>query len=266
MQKSTIILSLAMFSLGMQIAFGQGCSDAGFCTLNSIKPANENSMTTPPNQIKIGAFYGTADNSITVWGNYLEYNRQVTDNFGLDAKVTTLAQSGNNINTFGAGDLFLSGNYHQQNFNLTLGAKIPFADGNKKLENLSLPMDYQSSLGTVDLVASVGYEIKKLHFVLAYQQPLTQNKNQFFSEIYPTDSPLRNFQTTNAFKRSGDILLRISYPINVVQNLKITPSLLPIFHLTNDKYTDITGVEKEITGSQGLTLNGNIYLDYNINT
>nr|MBP7274271.1 hypothetical protein [Saprospiraceae bacterium] len=54
--------------------------------------------------------------------------------------------------------------------------------------------------------------------------------------------------------------------INVVQNLKITPSLLPIFHLTNDKYTDITGVEKEITGSQGLTLHGNIYLDYHIYT
>ena len=40
---------------------------------------------------------------------------------------------------------------------------------------------------------------------------------------------------------------------------------MPIYHLINDKYTDEFNVEQEITGSQGLTLNGNIYLDYEIN-
>jgi hypothetical protein len=35
--------------------------------------------------------------------------------------------------------------------------------------------------------------------------------------------------------------------------------------LTNDKYTDELEVEREIIGSQGLTLNGNVYLDYEIN-
>ena len=37
---------------------------------------------------------------------------------------------------------------------------------------------------------------------------------------------------------------------------------MPIFHLKNDSYTDASDVEQEIKGSQGLTLNGNVYLDY----
>jgi hypothetical protein len=40
---------------------------------------------------------------------------------------------------------------------------------------------------------------------------------------------------------------------------------LPIYHLSNDKYTNNLGIENEIKGSQGLTLNGNAYLDYEIN-
>jgi hypothetical protein len=42
------------------------------------------------------------------------------------------------------------------------------------------------------------------------------------------------------------------------------PSILPIYHLKNVKYTDKFNVINEIRGSQGLTLNGNIYLDYKI--
>jgi hypothetical protein len=56
-----------------------------------------------------------------------------------------------------------------------------------------------------------------------------------------------------------------SYPISVNKKLKLTPSILPIYHLANDKYTDEAGVEKEIIGSEGLTLNGNVYIDYQIN-
>ena len=40
---------------------------------------------------------------------------------------------------------------------------------------------------------------------------------------------------------------------------------MPIYHLANDKYSDTLGVEKSISGSQGLTLNGNAYFDYDIN-
>lgn len=262
-----VFLTTAVCCIVTNYIYGQGCSDAGFCTINSFKPNGTDSAKFLSNQFKVGAFFGKADNSISVYGTYLEYNRQLNENIGLDAKLTTLAQNGNGISTFGPSDIFLNANYKAaERLKFTLGAKIPLAKANKTYNNLPLPMDYQASLGTFDLIFGVGYEIKKIQFVAAIQQPLTQNKNQFLAINYPVNSELRTFQSTNSFDRGGDVLLRISYPINISSKLNLTPSILPIYHLRNDKYINELKVEREINGSKGLTLNGNVYLDYAVNS
>jgi hypothetical protein len=268
MKQATLrIITILILSLTTYNANAQGCSDAGFCTINSVKPNSNDTILENKNQIKVGVSFGSADKSVSVFGNYIEYNRQISNNFGIDSKITSLSQSGNGISNFGISDIYLTANYKvNEKLKLILGTKIPLTNGNKKKDNIALPMDYQSSLGTLDLILGAGYEIKKFQFVLAYQQPLSQNKNEFIAENYPIDSKIRAFQSTDEFKRSGDILLRVSYPINLSEKLKLTPSLLPIYHLTNDKYTNSLGIENEIKGSQGLTLNGNAYLDYEINS
>lgn len=259
-----IVLALSILSA---TAYGQGCSDAGFCTINAFKPIGEEPVESLDNQFKVGTFYGSADHSIAVYGAYFVYNRQINESLGIDVKLTSLAQSGNDISVFGLSDIFLNANYRlTEHLNVTLGAKVPLSGANKTLDGLALPMDYQASLGTFDLVLGLAYELQKIHFVVALQQPLTQNKNEFLASSYPAGSALSAFQSTNQFKRSGDILLRVSYPITLVEKLMLTPSILPIYHLANDKYTDESDVEMEIVGSQGLTLNGNLYLDYEINT
>jgi hypothetical protein len=248
-------------------AYGQGCSDAGFCSMNSIKSSGDDSLASKNNQIKIGGFYGIADNSISVWGNTIEYTRKLSGKIELDAKLTSLSQNGNGISEFGLSDLFLTGNYKLgDKLKFTLGAKVPFTDGNNKRNSVPLPMDYQSSLGTVDLLLGFGFIAKKFQFVLALQQPLTQNKNQFVKEEYPLNSPIRQFQSTKNFNRSGDVFLRISRPLKLASNMKLTPGLLPIYHLSNDSYTDSLGIKKDIDGSAGLTLNGSIGLDFELTT
>lgn len=255
-----------LFIFITSFTFSQGCSDAGFCTLDSFKPIGNDSIKTTDNQVKFGFFFGGADNSISVYGNYLEYNRRLNDKFGIDLKVTTLGQSGNDIKVFGVSDIFVNGNYKvNKKLKFTLGTKIPLTDANKKENNIPLPMDYQASLGTFDLIFGLGYEIKKIQFVAATQIPLTQNDNQFLASDYPVTSELFSFQSTNNFKRSSDVLLRVSYPFSLSEKINLTPSLLPIYHLANDKYTDEFNVKREIVGSEGLTLNGNLYLDYKIN-
>lgn len=259
-----ILLFGFTFLFSSEVA-AQGCSDAGVCTVHSFKPNGLDSISEKANQFKAGVSYGAADYSISVFGTYLEYNRQFNEKFGLDARLTTLSQSGNDISTFGLSDIFVNSNYRiNKKATLTLGVKIPLSDANKMEEGRALPMDYQSSLGTFDLLIGFGYFINKLHLVAALQQPLTQNSNTFFAEDYPPGSPLRDFQSTNQYKRSGDILIRASYPIDLGQKFRLTPSLLPIYHLANDKYTDQDGIELEIEGSQGLTLNWNLYLDYHL--
>jgi hypothetical protein len=123
-------------------------------------------------------------------------------------------------------------------------------------------MDYQSSLGTFDLIVGASGMVSGISLSLALQQPLSKNENTFNPALYPAASPLREFPNTRNFVRSGDILLRAAYPIALGDKFKVTPGLLPIYHLSNDKYTDTDGVQKEITGSQGLTLNTNVFLDY----
>jgi hypothetical protein len=139
---------------------------------------------------------------------------------------------------------------------------MPLTDGNLTKDKNILPLDHQSSLGTVDLILGASYKIKNVQVALGYQQPLSQNRNQFSSEnIIGT---FENYQTTRNYKRAGDVMLRLSYPFEF-NKFKITPSVLPIYHLSNDLYTDATNVEREISGSQGLTVNGNVYFDYKLN-
>lgn len=256
----TICMLAAALSLN-----GQGCSDAGFCTLNSFKPNTNRDTSIHPNQLKAGVSAGRADKSVSVLGAYVEYVRQLAK-IELSAKVATLAQNGHGISTFGLSDVYLNAGYKpNKKTKLTIGAKIPLSDGNKLKNNLPLPMNYQSSLGTFDLILGLGYEIKRWQLVAGLQQPLTQNKNGFLSDREPMNSPLKQFQSTNQFIRSGDVLLRVSYPLHPKSKLKVTPSLLPIYHLHNDKFTNLSGEQQEIQGSQGLTFNVNAYLDYELN-
>ena len=245
----------------------QGCSDAGFCTVNSLKPhSTSDSANVYKNQLKAGFSYGKADHSVSAYSQYVEYNRQINPKIGISVKAASLLQTGNTMSAFGLSDIYLNTNYRlDKSFTFTLGTKIPLTNGNTAKNGNILPMDYQSSLGTLDFIVGIGYQIKKLQLAAALQQPLTQNKNQFVAENYPANSVFRDFQTTKDFKRSGDVLLRASYPIKITDKFQITPGFLNIYHLSKDKFTNSASSHQEIEGSEGLTINGNIFLDYNLN-
>jgi len=220
----------------VHIANGQGCSDAGFCTLNSFKPQEISDAAGPmQNQIKAGISFGGADNSISILSNHLEYSRQFGGKLSADLKLTSLSQSGNGISRFNLSDVYLTANYAASEMvRFTAGVKIPLNSANTEHDDIPLPMDYQSSLGTFDLLLGFGFAIQKLQLAVALQQPLTQNENVFIAANSPAEV-LQEFQSTNKFQRSGDVLLRLSYPLALGEKLTLTPSVLPIFHLANDK-------------------------------
>jgi hypothetical protein len=125
-------------------------------------------------------------------------------------------------------------------------------------------MNYQTSLGTLDLLLGVGYRIKRFSFTAGYQQPLAQNNNQFLATDYPDDTPEYKYYSTRNYHRAADVLLRFS--VIAVQSKKIAliAGILPIYHLGNDTYQDSNGTRITITGSQGLTLNINAIFQYQI--
>lgn len=240
-------------------AMSQGCSDAGFCTIDNLQISQTDSIYLK-NTFKVGLNMGAADNDVSVFGSYLEYSRRLSKVVDVDLKLNFISQSGNSISSSAFSDLFLVSNYKiNTKTKVTFGLKIPLTDGNLKENGFSLPMDYQPSLGTLDLIVGVSRSVGKFSFVFAYQQPLTQNKNQFFAPIGS------DFITTNDFKRAADVLFRASYLYKIDDKFSLSPSLLPIYHLQNDKFTDALNVERDIEDSSGLTLNFNAYLNYKLN-
>jgi hypothetical protein len=253
-------LLLAFFPLA--ISFAQGCSDAGVCSLNAFKPRDENPSSS---HLKVGLTNGLADYDIAVFGAYLEYGKQFNEQLGMDIRLGALGQSGNDVSVFGLSDIYLNGTYALNDKSaLALGVKIPLSLADRTQYGLALPMDYQSSLGTIDLLLGFRHSFGRLQFMAGYQQPLTDNDNAFFAEAYPASSKLREIQTTNQFQRMGDVLLRFSYPLKLNQKWSITPSILPIYHLGEDQFTNASGKQQAIKGSDGFTLNGNVFVDCRI--
>jgi hypothetical protein len=257
------ILSFVLILMSPDL-MSQGCSDAGVCTMSGLAPHSDSiAVDNPVHSLRIGASYGNADNAIVVLGNYLEFSSQLTPINRLSLRLTSLAQSGNDISVAGLSDLYINGQFRlEEDLSLSIGFKIPMMNGGRSLDGLPLPMDYQASLGTYDLLLGMHYRINRWQLVAALQQPLIQNKNEFDPMLYPEGSALRAFQNTNQFIRRPDVLIRVSYAYPVGDQFILTPSILPIYHLGEDSYLDQNEIERKIEGSDGLTFNMNLYADY----
>lgn len=247
---------------------GQGCSDAGLCTLESVKPVQTEGQSDFANKLSFGLSFGAADYEIAVYGGGLGYTREFGEKWSVDSKITFLSQGGNDIHVVGAGDIFINLNHKvSSKVTVSMGAKIPLMQADRSEDGLPLPMDYQSSLGTLDFLGSISYAANNWFVAIGAQIPLEQNNNQFVADLYPSDSPLSEFQSTNLFQRSADLILRVSRSFQVNESFTITPGLLPIYHLEEDQYTNTDGIVDEVVsidGSDGLTLNANVFFNYDL--
>lgn len=265
--KKIIILS-GLFLLCAK-SNAQGCSDAGFCSLQYH--ATDSSASMPlKNSLSLGNVVGIGDGKTFVNGNWITYSRQLGKRVFADIKLTSNYASGSIANHFNVGDVFLNLTYEayknektQKNFKLLGGLKLPLTSGNDKAGGKPLPMAYQSSLGTIDALVGLHLSLKNWEFTNAYQIPLTkQNKNTFLKE-YSVSS---DFPSSNKLQRQADVLLRVAYQVNQLsKKVSFKPNFLAIYHTSEDSYENIFGQRQVLTGSSGLTLNANLITRYKIN-
>ena len=259
---------LLLFSCAFIIhtANSQGCSDAGFCSLDGIQNS-DSEIKSYNNKFTIGSSYGIGDHNITIVAPYFSYQRSVGKNLSISTKLTAIQQSSEYAENTGLSDVFVIANYRlNDKTKLTAGAKLPLSDGNQ-LNNSAdpFPLDFQPSLGTTDIIVGFATNIKKLQINVATQLPVFQGKNTFSSEVYDTSNFYSEFQSTNNYKRKGDVLLRATYEVSKTEKFRFTSSLLSIYHLGNDTYIPLRFIEnEEIIGSSGLTLNLNLFLEYTL--
>ena len=261
--KKVLLVSVLFFTA--YSASAQGCSDAGFCSVgNTFKDA----QTEIKNILEIGGVYGVGEEDVTIFSPYLIYTRSFTNSFALSAKLTATTADGSFGTISNLGDVFVTGNYKfnsgdydKSKWSGILGVKIPLTAGNDKINNFSLPMPYQSSLGTFDIIAGLDLAIKKWEFSTAVQMPLNKNKNSYLSELAPTNK----FDSTNLLERKSDVLFRTTYKIKTEnQKFIFRPNVLFIYHLGKDSFENVFGQRQTIQNSEGLTINGNLITSYRI--
>ena len=263
-------ISLFAFLIITWECMAQGCSDAGFCSLNYHNTETKNEASETKNSLTIGNVFGIGDGNTFVNVSWITYNRQVSRKVYWDTKITSNYASGVLANNFNIGDVFSNISYtflntevKKESLKFLAGIKIPLTSGNDKAGDNPLPMAFQSSLGTFDALFGILYGIKNWEFTNAYQIPITrQNKNTFLKEY----SESSDFPSTNKFQRKTDILLRAAYNFKkITTHLTLKPNLLAIYHIGEDSYEDIFAKRQTLTGSKGLTINANIIANYSFN-
>lgn len=256
MKKLALVLLLISAT---NFVLAQGCSDAGFCTLGSLGPQHQK---TKKQQITLSFQNGVGDENVFVFTPSIKYDNKINDHWQIQAKLTANYANGNLGSITGLGDVFLNTTYtfntkKEWQSSIILGAKIPLNTSNLKVDGRSLPMQYQSSLGTLDAI--LGYSISNSiwQFATAFQLPLTGHNNNQFLPIYFGTTAASKYPPTNDFVRRADVLLRANYQIKHSKKAQYHVGVLGIYHLGKDTYIDASVSNKPIAinGSDGLTLN-----------
>lgn len=256
-----IYLTLATLLLTRLSVVAQGCSDAGFCTIGALK--QHGTTANQGQRLTLLLPVGLGDERVFVFTPGLQYDNQFSTRWAIQAKLTGNYASGNLGSVGGLGDVFLSGTYSlptkaKWTTALTLGTKIPLNQGNLKATGRPLPMQYQSSLGTTDLIMGLSVSTSNWQFSAGWQQPLTgANANMFLPRL-DTRLEAPAYPPSNQFNRKADVLARAAYTLVIKSRFTLNGGLLGIYHLGEDTYLDATNKSLAISGSSGLTLNATL--------
>ena len=243
----------------------QGCSDAGICTLPSFRPQREIIVKENKHELKAGIALGIGEQSVAAIDPFIGYNLNIKK-YRLETRLSYGIRTGNGISVNGPGDVFVINSFDvTRKVSLSAGVKFPIEFNKKITAHAHLPMAYQPSLGTIDIVAGMSYRMSNLQIALGIQQPVGKlNENLFSSTSFPINSRLSEFHATRSFDRKGDVLLRVSRPISVNDRFTFSPGFLGIYHINEDRFMSVTDSYEEIEGSAGMTINASVFLDFKL--
>lgn len=253
----------------------QGCSDAGFCTMGAMKPNQRlNRANLRIRSIELTEYYGQ---SYVLGVHFLTHILDA--NIGLDGKTTFQTKMvynhvfGNLANTQGLGDISLSitrllWQRDRFQFNGSLGGKLPTYAADKSWNGLPLPMYYQNSLGTYDIVG--GFSLLSKHFLVAtgIQHSFNSVRNSFTWGAWkdsPKSGMANHYPISNQLDRGTDVMFRIEANMGY-KRWNGSIGILSIERLNNDIITSPqSGRRIEAEGSKGNASTVLTGLLYNLN-
>lgn len=276
MNKSLIIpISIIMLFIANS-TYSQGCSDAGLCSISLSdvdSTSNENRFT-----FGLSNTTGVGDEAVLINSTGVEFGATYSA-FGFIAKIPFTFTKGTLGQTNGLGDLSVlisSKLYSADDFGLSVVGGVKLATNNSDLKNedeRSLPMVYQTSNGTNDILLLLAANIDDWVISSGVQIPLNRNENSFEEKseiIDPGPNPpqyyleWQNYQSSRNFKRGSDVMLKIEKYFAVEDDLKFMVGVLPVYRLSESIYKSYNGDDITIMNTDGLTLNIIAALSYKV--
>ncbi len=200
--------------------YAQGCSDAGFCTMGAMKPDQHfsKSVNFKLRSVKIEQYLGITQFDNKIQATTLDFNIGLSSKSTFQFKIPYMKSEHAGWFLEGIGDISLS--YTKNIFasekyqiNATLGGKIPTGNSNGKIKSgQTLPMYYQVSLGTYDLVFGTSFISERWLIAAGYQKALNENGNEFSYSLWEghkRQKEILKYPESYRLMRSGDVMLRL---------------------------------------------------------
>ncbi len=242
----------------VDIVAGQGCSDAGACSAGSMDFL-QNEQTSPTKlNVSFEQTFGLGEKFVLIGQSTATIRYQLFRNTQLQLRAPFVFTIGNLGSTTGVGDMIFSVTQaifsgQKQGMSFLLGTRLKSNNSDFEINGNPLPMAYQTSLGTYDILTGIFYYWKKWDFYVAYQHPFNRNNNQYLHPAEETDNNKLYYESAQ-LKRGDDMYLRLQRTFVVKVKNSIKATLLGIYRMQQDQI--IKNDENiYLTGSNGITIN-----------
>jgi len=264
-------------SIGLLEVKAQGCSDAGFCTMGAMRPNQHYSSSTnlKLRSIDLSQYIGYTKFGDLILNYSLDANISIGNKNTFQIKLPYQFVNSSLANVHGTGDISLSFSRNliaKRNYqiNASVGTKIPtMVPSLKSSDDRPLPMYYQTSLGTYDIIAGASFITRKWLIATGYQQALNSIGNEFTWAAWKSSSQFdkaNQYPVSKDLRRGSDVMLRVE------RNFRSSKwnaylGLLGIYRITKDQvFSTKTKQAEPVDNTTGLALTALMGGGYHINT
>lgn len=266
LQTRKLFLLFFFFMVDPGNSNAQGCSDAGICTVGASStyhtPAEQSdSLGKPPlGLMNVTASLGIGEQNVINDQLILESRLYLLKGLEWQLRVPLVYNCGKLASIIGVGDISSAltltiAKKKDSDLKISGGIRIPVGETNLKKDGRSLPMPYQTGLGTTDLLTALSLRLNRLTIAGSGQFVLNQsNDNEFSVSQWQDISNASLYFNSRKLHRGNDLSLRGDFRIGTEKKW-LMPGVLLIYRLKGDSYLNDKGERIIAHGSEGLTTN-----------
>ena len=249
---------IIVLSLSLPNVQAQGCSDAGACSVGLDPFSEAGTEGFSKVQVSVEQTFGLGEKWVFIGQTTAGIKYQLFSKTAVEMRVPFIFTIGNLGSSAGVGDMMLSVTQTvfaglKQGITIVAGTRLKSNNADFKFDRKPLPMAYQTSLGSNDIIAGIFYYYNLWDFYLAWQHPFNRNNNQYLHPVGETNDHKLYYESAY-LKRGDDMFVRVQRLFRLQNQNSIKVTMLAIYRLQEDQIIkDDENIH--LDGSKGITIN-----------